>query len=123
MTQPVVSPNRILLVEPYDDARDMLSVLLEIVGHEVKAVATGGEALTSAVVQFPDVVLTETAIPDMDCRDLYARLRNLSNMSNLKVIALTGYCTESDAKELLHLGFDCVLLKPSNLEEITRAIT
>lgn len=123
MTQKGISPKRILLVEPYDDARHVLSILLEHVGHHVKAARNVEEALTSVSIEPPDVVLTEICALEMSGQDFCHALRKLPDMACARIVAMTGYCKPSDMAELMRAGVNTVLLKPSTLDEITQAIT
>lgn len=123
MTYLRIHPKQVLLVEPYSDGREVLTLLLESSGYRVKAVRTGEEALASASVQAPDVVLTEIYGLDMDARNFCRRLRELPDMNECRFVALTGYCTELDRKDMLGSYLDAVLLKPSSLNDILSALT
>ena len=41
----MVVPQRVLLVDDHDDARELLAELCEVLGHHVASAATGHEAL------------------------------------------------------------------------------
>lgn len=123
MTQPAINPKRILLVEPYDDSREVLTTLLEYVGHQVTGAKNATDALALLSMQLFDVVLTEICGLEMSGRDFYRMLRELPNTEKSRVVALTGYCTDSQMEELLHSGLNAVLLKPSSLPQILDVIT
>ena len=51
----------------------------------------------------------------MDGYELASRLRELPDLNNLKLIALTGYGQESDRQKSREAGFDHHLVKPVDL--------
>lgn len=54
----------LLLVEDEPDLREALQEYLEACGFAVKAVATASEALQSATLSPPQIVLTDLSLPD-----------------------------------------------------------
>ena len=69
---------RILVVDDNRDAAEATTVLLELGGHEVKMVGDGTEALASAPVFAPDVVLLDIGLPVMDGYEVAERLREVA---------------------------------------------
>ena len=51
----------------------------------------------------------------MDGYELASRLRELPDLNDLKLIALTGYGQESDRQKSREAGFDHHLVKPVDL--------
>ena len=69
---------RILVVDDNHDAAEATAVFLELGGHEVKTVGDGSEALASAPVFAPDVVLLDIGLPEMDGYEVARRLREIA---------------------------------------------
>jgi hypothetical protein len=68
-----------LVVDDNHDAAEAAAVFLAMAGHEVKAVGDGAEALASAPVFAPDVVVLDIGLPVMDgyeVRSACARCRD-----------------------------------------------
>ena len=56
----------ILVVEDYDDVRQMLKILLESEKFRVLEAATGSEALEVIKDEHPDAILMDLALPGID---------------------------------------------------------
>jgi len=113
---------RILVVDDNHDAAEAQAALLALWGHEVKAVADGVEAVASAPVFAPDVVLLDIGLPGIDGYTVAARLREIPETRSSCLIALTGYGRLSDYERALDAGCDHHLTKPAHPEEILRLI-
>jgi len=99
------SSKRVLVVEDHADTRQMLMLLIERSGHEVRGAADGPQAIEEAKSFNPDVVLLDIGLPGLDG---YAVARELRAQSpDMRLIALTGYGALSQ-----EAPFDEHLLKP-----------
>jgi CheY-like chemotaxis protein len=106
---------RVLVVEDHADTRQMLMLLVERDGHQVRGAADGPAAIAEAKEFEPDVVLLDIGLPGLDG---YAVARELRALSDARLIALTGYGTLSQ-----EAPFDEHLLKPvepAKLRELLR---
>jgi len=95
---------RVLIVEDHADTRQMLMLLIERDGHEVRGAADGPQAIAEAKAFDPDIVLLDIGLPGLDG---YAVARELRTISDARLIALTGYGTLAQ-----EAPFDEHLLKP-----------
>jgi CheY-like chemotaxis protein len=99
-----------LVVEDHADSARSLSLLLELLGHEVEVSVDGLQAL-EAVERFrPAVVLLDIGLPGMDGYEVARRLR--ARFRRLPLIAVTGYGQDSDRKRSEQAGFDHHFTKP-----------
>jgi predicted ATPase/signal transduction histidine kinase len=105
-------PRRILIVEDNEDAREMLRVALEGLGHAVYAAADGRTGVELAVATAPDVGLVDIGLPGIDGYEVARRLRATSPGNVMTLIALTGYGHGDDARRAAEAGFDTHLVKP-----------
>jgi signal transduction histidine kinase/DNA-binding response OmpR family regulator len=113
---------RILVVDDNPDAAQATAVLLELAGHEVKAVADGHDALASAPVFAPHVVLLDIGLPGLDGYAVARQLRGIDEMRSSCLIALTGYGQPADRDRASEAGFDHHLTKPADPDELLRVI-
>jgi len=113
---------RILVVDDNQDAAQATAVLLELAGHEVKAVGDGHDALASAPVFAPHVVLLDIGLPRLDGYAVARELRTLDETSSACLIALTGYGQPADRGRAMEAGFDHHLTKPADPDELLRLI-
>jgi two-component system CheB/CheR fusion protein len=102
-------PLRIYIVENHDDTRLLLGLLLERLGHTVRAAATMSEALDEAGTGDFDVLISDIGLPDGSGWQLLAGLRERAPRY---AIAMSGFGAASDRQKSLAAGFRQHLQKP-----------
>jgi CheY-like chemotaxis protein len=115
---PGAGRRRVLVVEDNAAAAETLCDLLELWGHEVRAVNTGMEALRLAVEFEPDAALVDIGLPGMDGCAVAEGLRRDRRTAAIRLIAVTGYGQTEDRRRSLEAGFDEHLTKPVDPEEL-----
>ncbi|HVX85803.1 MAG TPA: CHASE domain-containing protein [Phycisphaerae bacterium] len=110
---------RLLVVEDQPDARRGMQMLLEREGYEVRAAATGGEALELARDWPFDLLVSDIGLPDLSGLELLPRLRALRPAP---AIALTGFGMEQDIQRAVEAGFDVHITKPVSFERLRESI-
>ena len=113
---------RVLVVDDNHDAAEAAAVFLSLAGHEVKAVGDGLEALASAPVFAPDVVVLDIGLPGMDGYEVARRLRLVPETRASLLVALTGYGQQGDRERAERAGFDHHLTKPAEPNELLALI-
>lgn len=108
--QPV--SRRILVVDDNVDAAESLSLVLELLGHEVRAAFDGEAALREAEALRPEVVLLDIGMPVMDGMTLARHLRAKPWGRTVTLVAVTGWAREADREATREAGFDHHLAKP-----------
>ena len=101
--------DRVLVVDDYDDARELLGIILEHVGFEVLRAANGAEAIETARKNHPDVVVMDLFMPGMDGIEATRRLREDPALRDVPVIAYTARTAPLAEAEQLFTG---VCIKP-----------
>lgn len=117
MTSPLAGRS-ILIVEDNADARDALSVLLELEGHVVAAAGEGHQALELVRAKDPDIALVDIGLPGIDGYEVARRVRALDGRRPV-LIALTGYGQPEDRRRASEAGFDGLLVKPVDPTALT----
>ncbi|MET8765221.1 response regulator transcription factor [Lentzea sp. NPDC004782] len=112
---------RLLVVEDEPSIRELLCASLRFAGFTVSSAATGGEALTAARSQAPDLVLLDVMLPDRDGFEVVRRLR--SGGVQVPVIYLTARDSTDDRITGLTIGGDGYITKPFSLEEVIARVT
>ncbi len=114
---------RILVVDDNDDIRQMLRLLLEQEGHEIREAANGKLALKLLAQEAVDLIVTDIIMPEMEGIDLIMAIRSVK--PDAKIIAISGggridprLCLNMAGK----LGADRVLQKPFGKAAILGAI-
>jgi CheY-like chemotaxis protein len=113
---------RILVVDDNVDGAEVLSLLLQAEGHDVKAAGDGAAALTLAASWKPDVIILDIAMPGMDGYDVAERLRRVQALGPIELVALTGYGQGNDIERSRRGGFDHHLVKPVSIEALRRVL-
>jgi two-component system CheB/CheR fusion protein len=117
---------RILLVDDYPDALDTWSTFLEMQGYDVTTAADGKEAVDRAVSEHPDLIIMDLSLPVITGFEAARRLRALPETAAIPLIAATGYSAPAQIDDAKRAGFEVVLIKPCNpdelLEEVTRLL-
>jgi two-component system CheB/CheR fusion protein len=123
--EPVIPPSRsvqrVVLVEDQDDARQMLSMLLESRGLEVSTAADGADGAALIEQIRPDLALVDLGLPRMDGYDVARRVR--AGNPDIYLVALTGYGQDTDVRAALEAGFDEHLTKPADPELLDAVLT
>ena len=108
----------VLVVDDNVDAADSLARYLEMSGHQVRTANGGLEALETARLYRPEVVLLDIAMPGMDGYELARRLRQEHGLEKTLLVALTGYGQEEDRRRSREVTIDHHLVKPVNPETL-----
>ncbi len=113
---------RVMVVDDSVDGAESMSILLEMLGHEVRVMYDGTAAIVTASEFKPEVVLLDIGLPGIDGYQVARALRAEPATAGALLIALTGYGQESDRQRTRDAGFDHHLVKPASLDDIERVI-
>jgi CheY-like chemotaxis protein len=113
--------SRVLIVDDCGDTVEILSTLLEMLGHEARGAKTGASALAEAEAFEPDLVLLDLVLPDISGFSVASELRKRSRR-DVYLAALTGRGTARDRARCRDAGFDEHLLKPVDRSGICNVI-
>lgn len=112
------SPERILVVDDSKDGADSLSVVLQMMGAESRAVYDGPSALATIRTFAPTTVLLDIGMPDMDGYEVARQIRADPGLATVRLIALTGWGAEGDRRRTRESGFDEHWVKPVEPEKL-----
>jgi len=118
-----VNARRVLIVDDNVDAALSLSLLLMSLGHESRVVHDGTSALKAAAEFRPDTILLDIGLPDLDGYEVARRLTALKKERPFQIIAVTGWGHEADRVKSREAGFDLHLVKPVELDDLSRALS
>jgi len=110
---------RILIVDDEKAIRRYLHATLTAQGYETFEAADGEEALRSAAVNRPDLVILDLGLPDIDGIEVARRIRE---WSQLPIIILSVREQERDKIAALDAGADDYLTKPFGSGELLARI-
>jgi len=101
---------RALIIDDEPAIRQMLGAVFKRAGWEVRAVASGEEAVDVFSWEQFDALLIDKNLPGIDGVEVVRRLR--ASDQRAVCIMITGYANTESAKETLNLGIDAYIQKP-----------
>src|SRR5262249_10922088 len=113
-----VKPRRVLIIEDHPDGREILRILLELLGYQVEVAADGLQGVVKALTGKPEVALVDIGLPRLDGYQGARKLRAALG-GKIFLIAQTGYGQPQDREQALEAGFDAHLVKPVDLKDLT----
>jgi CheY-like chemotaxis protein len=108
----------ILVVDDSEDNAETLALMLRLEGHEVEAVYSGAEALTSFAAHAPDVALLDLDMPGLNGLAV-ARQMRASAHRPLTLVAITGWGRAEDREASRRAGFNLHYTKPVDPERLS----
>lgn len=81
---------KVLLIEDNLDSAEMLGMLLEFQGHLVARAASGQAGIALANTFFPNVIIVDLLLPDVDGIDIIASLRSAATHKTSLILALSN---------------------------------
>lgn len=116
MTNKCFAGKKILVVEDFDDTREMLRRYLELQGCRVFEGRDGHEAMEMAMREHPDLILMDLHMPVLDGLNATRLLREREELDGVPVVAITAYDTRATDfchnADVLGLGIIEYLSKP-----------
>jgi two-component system KDP operon response regulator KdpE len=111
---------KILVVDDEPRVVRLVSEVLEAVGYQVIAAASGEPAIEMVALEQPDLVLLDILLPHgLDGYEICRRIREFSEVS---VIMLTAKAQESDVLHGFDVGADDYLTKPFSAKELVARV-
>jgi CheY-like chemotaxis protein len=110
-------PVRVLVVEDNSDGREMLRLLLTMVGYDVAVARDGAEGVELALRDRPQVAVIDIGLPRLDGYQVARRLRAALG-PNIFLITHTSHGRPEDRQRALEAGFDVHLVKPVDPGEL-----
>jgi len=110
---------RILVVDDEASIRDLLSKTLALAEYEVDVAPDGRSALERMRVYPYDLLIADLKMPGMDGLAVIREAKRYK--SDLPVIIITGFSTESSAIEAVNLGVAGYLTKPFRVPQVLAA--
>jgi CheY-like chemotaxis protein len=115
---------KVMVVEDEADTREVVSLLLERSGAEVRACASAAEAVESIQKWKPDVLVADIGMPGENGYEMIGRIRSLApeRGGNVPAMALSAYARAEDKKRSLEAGFQMHVTKPVEPVELIATI-
>src|ERR671917_256884 len=116
------SPKTVLVVDDSHDNLVLVSLALQDKGYRVVTASNGEEAVASAKLAGPDLILMDIAMPQLDGLEATRRIREQEGNERIPVIALTAFDTDGFRKAAHDAGFSGYLTKPIDFDRLFKLI-
>lgn len=112
---------KILVAEDDEDTRQLMCRTLERQGFEVVTAEDGLQAYDFALIQRPDLIITDVSMPGADGAHFVRRVRDTAEIAATPIIVTTGFGTGS-ATFTLTVGADAYEPKPVDPESLMATV-
>ena len=102
----------ILVVDDYQDAREMYVEYLQFSGFRVAEARNGNEAVEQAFAIQPDLILMDLSLPGMDGWEATRHLKGDERTRHIPIVALTGHALAGASEGAKRAGCDSFVTKP-----------
>lgn len=109
--------NKILIVEDNAEMRNYIREELKK-DYEVFESINGEEGLNKAINCYPDIVLSDIMMPQMDGIEFCKKLKRDERTSHIAIILLTAKSSQENKMEGLETGAEDYLTKPFYIDEL-----
>jgi DNA-binding response OmpR family regulator len=111
--------SKILIVDDEPDILELVQTRLEMSGYETVTAENGEEVPKSFFSDRPDLALLDLEMPGMDGFELCERIRQ---MSDVPIIFLIAFGSETHRVKGLHVGADDYIVKPFSKNELVARV-
>ncbi|MCS6765956.1 MAG: response regulator [Candidatus Protistobacter heckmanni] len=105
-------PARILIIEDNPANLELARYLLTARGHEVLGAVDGQKGVAAALVEHPDLIITDLQMPVLDGYGVLKQLREEPSMNGVPIIAVTAFSMPEDKTRVMTAGFSGYMSKP-----------
>jgi CheY-like chemotaxis protein len=112
----------VLVVDDFQDNREMYAEYLAFSGFRVIQAANGKEALDQAFANRPDIIIMDLSLPVMDGWEATRRLKADQRTNGIPVVALTGHAMQGHSKGAIEAGCDSFVAKPCLPDQLVAEI-
>jgi DNA-binding response OmpR family regulator len=113
---------KILIVEDNSDLAQLLAFYLSDAGYETSRAGNSAQAISKALAERPDLIITDLHLPDMNAVDTTVILKQDPATSGIPIVVLTAMTVGEWKTKALKAGIAKYLVKPVSLPELTDAV-
>lgn len=122
VTEQCKAASTILIIEDYSDTRELLSTLLRNNGYNVAEAEDGIEGILKAGWLYPDLILMDLSLPEMDGVEAAARIHAQAKLSRIPIFVISAYLTEEVERDVREAGCAEVFTKPFDTHALLEKI-
>jgi DNA-binding response OmpR family regulator len=113
---------KILIVEDNSDLSQLLAFYLSDAGYETSRAVNSAQAISKALAERPDLIITDLYLPDMNAVDATVILKQDPATSGIPIVVLTTMTVGAWKTKALKAGAAKYLIKPISPPELTEVV-
>lgn len=113
---------KILIVDDNDTVLMALEYNIKQAGYSVIKASDGEQALSLAVAESPDIIVSDITMPELDGMELCRKIRSMPKLADVPFIFLTAHGEPDERVKGLRSGADDYMVKPFDVEELIARI-
>lgn len=114
--------SKILLVEQNGPAQTTLQSGLTAQGHHILIAGNGFNAVTTAQIEEPDLIIMSMELPGLTGWQAAEQLKASAYTRQIPIVALTTENNIEDARRCILIGCDAHLPKPVDMDRLRRQV-
>jgi two-component system cell cycle response regulator DivK len=107
---------KILYIEDNVESRTLVKRVLEVEGYVMLEADDGIDGLRAVREETPDLILIDINLPEIDGYEITTRLRQMEDLNNIPIVALTANVLKGDRERSLDAGCDGYIQKPIDVD-------
>jgi CheY-like chemotaxis protein len=112
----------ILVIEDYSDTRELLAALFQRAGYNVIEAEDGVEGLLKAGWLYPDLIIMDLSLPEMDGVEAARRIHAQAKLSQIPIFVVSAYLTEAVKADVRAAGCVEIFSKPFDAETLLNKV-
>jgi two-component system cell cycle response regulator DivK len=112
----------ILVIEDYSDTRELLSGMLRYKGFRVIEAEDGLEGLLKASANYPDLIILDLALPEMDGVEAARRIHAQPKLARTPIFVISAFVTKEVEADVRAAGCLEVFPKPFDVDDLLAKI-
>jgi PAS domain S-box-containing protein len=122
-TQPAIEGSPVILLAEDNEANiNLFADYLSLKGYRLVIAHNGRMAIDLAQQTHPDVILMDIQMPEMDGLEAIQRIRQMPELADTPIIALTALAMAGDRDRCIEIGANDYLSKPVSLKQLVKKI-
>ena len=113
---------KILIVDDEPLNVKLFAAILSSDSYEIIKAFNGEQALKKANEEFPDLILLDINLPDIDGYEVKKRLSSNHETQDIPIVAISANAMPEDIQKAKDAGFAHYLTKPININELLDTI-
>lgn len=108
----------VLVVDDERNIRHMLRIMLEMSGYTVIEAADGMDALETAVLTKPDLIILDVIMPNLDGLSVCNQLKTNRTTAHIPILMMSGDSTSKQNEDAFEACADQFIRKPFQFDQL-----